>query len=284
MTAAPEAEEVRYLFIRRPIFAAVISIVVVLLGAFALTTLPINRYPPITPPSVQVSAVYPGATAEDVANAVAAPIEQQLAGLDGLLYYKSSNSGDGVMNLSVYFDISRNQDLAAVDVKNAISVAEPQLPASVRQIGITITKANADLMLAGALTSTNPNDDAAYLANYGKLYVENELKRLPGVGSATFFGALDFSMLLSLDPERMAQLGITVDDVSRAVAEQNATKPGGRLGREPSPSGTQLTIPVTTSGRLTTPEELGNIILRARPDGSLVHLRDVADVHLGGRA
>ena len=279
----PSGEERQYLFVRRPVLAMMISITVTLLGLIAMLTLPLNRYPQITPPAVQVVAVYPGATAEDVANAVAAPIEQQLAGLDGLLYYKSSNSGDGVMNLSVYFDISRNQDLAAIDVKNAISVAEPQLPASVRQIGITITKANADLMLAGALTSTNPNDDAAYLANYGKLYVENELKRLPGVGSATFFGALDFSMLLSLDPERMAQLGITVDDVSAAVQEQNATKPGGRLGREPSPSGTQLTIPVTTTGRLTTPEQFGAIVVRARNDGAVVRVRDIAHVRLGSR-
>jgi hydrophobe/amphiphile efflux-1 (HAE1) family protein len=282
-TAKPAGDDKPYLFVRRPVLAMMISITITLLGLIAMLTLPVNRYPQITPPAVQVVAVYPGASAEDVANAVAAPIEQQLAGLDGLLYYKSSNSGDGVMNLSIYFDISRNQDLASIDVKNAISVVEPQLPPSVRQIGITITKANADLMLAGALTSTNASDDAAYLANYGKLYVEDELKRLPGVGNAQFFGALDFSMLLSLDPERMAQLGITVDDVSRAVMEQNATKPGGRLGREPSPSGTQLTIPVTTTGRLTTPEQFGAIIVRARSEGSVVRVRDIAQVRLGSR-
>jgi hydrophobe/amphiphile efflux-1 (HAE1) family protein len=279
----PPAEEQQYLFVQRPVLAMMISITITLLGVIAMFTLPVNRYPEITPPAIQVVAVYPGASAEDVANAVAAPIEQQLAGLDGLLYYKSSNSGDGVMNLSVYFDISRNQDLASIDVKNAISIAEPQLPASVRQIGITIRKANSDLLLAGALTSANKNDDAAYLVNYGKLYIEDELKRLPGVGNAAFFGALDFSMLLSLDPERMAQLGITVDDVSRAVSEQNATKPGGRLGREPSPSGTQLTIPVTTTGRLTTPAEFGAIIVRARHDGSVVRVRDIAQVRLGSR-
>jgi hydrophobe/amphiphile efflux-1 (HAE1) family protein len=276
--------EREYLFVRRPVLAAVISIVVTLLGALAIRTLPVSRYPQITPPSVQVTAVYPGASAEDVAAAVAAPIEQQLAGLDGLLYYKSSNSSDGVMSMQVFFDISRNQDLAAVDVQNAISVAQPQLPAAVRQIGVTVTKANADILFVAALISDDPRYDAAYLTNYGRLYVENEMKRLPGVGNTTFFSTLDFSMLVSLDPERMAQLGITVDDVSAAVQEQNATKPGGRIGRQPSPNGTQLTIPVVTSGRLTTPEEFGNIIVRARPDGSLVHLRDVADVHLGGRA
>ncbi|HEY9515708.1 MAG TPA: multidrug efflux RND transporter permease subunit [Gemmatimonadaceae bacterium] len=287
MTGAPLEREPGagrdYLFVRRPVLAVVISIAITLLGGFALTTLPINRYPEITPPAVQVNAVFPGASAEDVANAVAAPIEQQLDGLDGLLYYKSSNSSDGVMNLQIYFDISRDQDLAAVDVQNAISLAEPQLPVAVRQNGITITKANTNILFFGALRSDDPRYDAAFLTNYGKLYVENELKRLPGVGNATFFSTLDFSMLISLDPERMAQLGITVDDVAAAEQEENTTKPAGRLGREPAPEGTQLTLPVTTRGRLTTPEEFGNIVVRAGPDGSIVHLRDISQVDLGAR-
>ncbi|GJG88781.1 multidrug efflux RND transporter permease subunit [Gemmatimonadetes bacterium T265] len=280
--AAPAAVR-EYLFVRRPVLAIVISAAVTLLGLIAMLALPINRYPQITPPSIQVVAVYPGASAQDVATSVAAPIEQQLNGLNGLLYYKSSNSSDGVMNLSVTFDIARDQDLAAVDVQNAISVASPQLPAAVRQNGITVTKANADILMVGALTSSNPGDGAAYLTNYGKLYVENEMKRLPGVGDASFFSPLDFSMLLSLDPEKMAQLGITVDDVQAAVQQQNATQPGGRLGREPSPAGTQLTIPVATSGQLTTPEQFGAIIVRALPNGSLVRVRDIASVHLGSR-
>jgi hydrophobe/amphiphile efflux-1 (HAE1) family protein len=281
--AAAGGSEREYPFVRRPVLAIVLSVTVTLLGVIAMLGLPVNRYPQITPPSVQVVAVYPGASAQDVATSVAAPIEQQLAGLDGLLYYKSSNSSDGVMNLSVTFDISRDQDLAAVDVQNAIAVAEPQLPASVRQNGITVTKANADILMVGALTSSNPGDGAAYLTNYGKLYVENEIKRLPGVGNASFFSPLDFSMLLSLDPEKMAQLGITVDDVSAAVRQQNATQPGGRLGREPSPGGTQLTIPVATSGQLTTPEQFGNVVVRALPTGALVRVRDVATVRLGSR-
>ena len=272
-----------YFFVRRSVLAGVISIIITLLGIFSLRTLPINRYPRITPPAVQVTAVYPGATAQDVANAVAAPIEQQLSGLDGLLYFKSSNAGDGTMNLSAYFDISRSQDLAAVDVQNALQVATPQLPEAVRQNGITIKKANPDILLAAALTSDDPRYDAAYLSNYAKLYLENEIKRLPGIGDAFVFGNLQFSMLLSLDPERMAQLGITVEDVAAAVREENTTKPAGRLGREPAPHGTQLTIPVTTTGRLTTPAEFGNIIVRARPDGSIVHVRDIATVHLGSQ-
>jgi len=163
--------QIKYLFIRRPIFAGVISIVIVLLGAFALYTLPINRYPLITPPSVQVSAVYPGATAEDVANAVAAPIEQQLSGLDGLLYFKSSNASDGTMSLQVYFDLSRDLDLAAVDVQNQVSVAQPQLPQEVVRQGITITKAQTDILAVIALSSKDPRYDATYLNNYARIYV-----------------------------------------------------------------------------------------------------------------
>src|SRR6266478_5197933 len=280
MSAAPE---IRNVFIRRPIFSGVISIVIVLLGLFALRALPVNSYPALTPPEIQVQAVYPGATAQDVAAAVAAPIEQQLSGLEGLLYFKSSNSSDGVMNLSVYFDISRNPDLAAVDVQNQVALAEPQLPQQVVRNGITVQKRQTSILLVGALTADDPRFDAEYLSNYSKIYLEDELKRLPGVGDVQTVGQLEFSMLLSLDPERMAQLGLTVSDVAGAVQEQNATNPAGRIGREPSPSGTQLTIPVVTAGRLTDPAEFGQSIVRGRPDASLVRLNDIGEVRLGAR-
>src|SRR5882724_6035180 len=280
MSAAPE---IRNVFIRRPIFSGVISIVIVLLGLFALRALPVNSYPALTPPEIQVQAVYPGATAQDVAAAVAAPIEQQLSGLEGLLYFKSSNSSDGVMNLSVYFDISRNPDLAAVDVQNQVALAEPHLPQEVVRNGITVQKRQTSILLVGALSADDPRYDAEYLSNYSKIYLEDELKRLPGVGDVQTVGQLEFSMLLSLDPERMAQLGLTVSDVAGAVQEQNATNPAGRIGREPSPSGTQLTIPVVTAGRLTDPAEFGQIIVRGRPDASLVRLNDIGEVRLGAR-
>ena len=261
--------------------AGVISIVITLLGAFAMLRLPVERFPQITPPAVQVTAVYPGASAEDLAQAVAAPIEQQLSGLDGLLYYQSANSNSGVMSLSVYFDISRDQDLAAVEVQNAVKLAEPQLPDEVRRNGIQIQKTNTNILSVAALVSDDPRYDAFYLSNYAKLYIEDELKRLPGVGNAQVFGGADFSMLLSLDPEKMAQLGLTVQDVAEAVREQNTTNPAGRLGREPAPPGTQLTLPVTTEGRLQSVDDFGNIIVRARPDGSLVRVKDLAKVSLG---
>ncbi len=275
--------EIKYFFVRRPIFAAVISIAIVLLGIFSLHSLPIDLYPRITPPVVQVTAVYPGATAQDVANAVAAPIEQQLSGIPGLLYYKSSNASDGSMNLQIYFDISRDQDLAAVDVQNQIQLAMPQLPQEVVRNGVTVKKAQTNILMALSLSSSDPRYDAGYLSNYSQIYVQDELKRLPGVGDATTFGQLDLSMLLSLDPDRLSQLGLTVTDVANAVSEQNTTNPAGRIGREPSPPGTQLTIPVTTLGRLTDPKQYENIIVRAQPDGSIVHIGDVGHVTMGQR-
>src|SRR5436309_649664 len=285
MPIQPGAEpEIRYFFIRRPVLGAVISIVITLLGLFAIQLLPIARYPQITPPAVRITANYPGASSEDAAQAVAAPIEEQLAGLQGMLYYASSNSSDGTTNITVTFDVSRNQDLAAVDVQNAVKLAEPQLPEAVRTNGVTILKANTDILGVVALQSSDPRYDATYLANYMKLFVVDELKRIPGVGDATPFPARDFSMLLQLDPDKMAQLGLTVNDVSAAVREQNATNPAGRLGAEPSPPGTQLTLPITTVGRLQTPDEFNNIVIRARPDGSIVRLSDIGTATLGARS
>jgi hydrophobe/amphiphile efflux-1 (HAE1) family protein len=271
------------MFVRRPILSSVLSIVIVLLGLFALQGLPIASYPMITPPSVSISAFYPGATATDVAEAVAAPIEQQLSGLQDLLYFTSANSSDGTMNLSVFFNIDRNQDLAAVDVQNQVKLAESQLPQEVRQNGITVKKAQKDILLMVALTSDDPRYDAEYLSNYLKLNVEDELKKLDGVGDAVVFGQLEFSMLISLDPYRMAQLGVSVPEIVRAVREQNATNPGGRIGREPAPPGTDLTFSVTTKGRLTDPKEYERIVIRAHRDGSLLRVGDIGSVRLGAR-
>ncbi|HEY6867804.1 MAG TPA: multidrug efflux RND transporter permease subunit [Candidatus Eisenbacteria bacterium] len=284
MTVPPaNGREARYFFIRRPVLAGVISLIITLMGLLAIRLLPISRYPQITPPAIQVVAVYPGATAQDVAEAVAAPIEQQLSGLQGMLYYTSANASDGTMTLSIYFDVKRNQDLAAVDVQNAVQLASPQLPAAVRQNGISIIKANTDILGVVALSSNDPRYDAAYLTNYMKLNVEDELKNVEGIGNATTFGGLQFSMLIQLDPDKMAQLGITVNDVADAIREQNATNPAGRLGREPAPAGTQLTIPVTTVGRLQTPEEFNDVVVRAQPNGSLVRVRDIGRAVLGSQ-
>jgi multidrug efflux pump len=284
MTASSEnGHDIKYFFIRRPVLAGVISMIITLMGVLAIRLLPVSRYPQISPPAIQVVAVYPGATAQDVAEAVAAPIEQQLSGLQGMLYYSSANASDGTMSLSIYFDVNRDQDLAAVDVQNAVQLASPQLPAAVRQNGISIVKANSDILGVVALTSSDPRYDAAYLTNYMKLYVEDELKGVQGIGNATTYGGLQFSMLIQLDPDKMAQLGITVNDVADAVREQNATNPAGRLGREPAPPGTDLTIPVTTVGRLQTPDEFNDVVVRAEPNGSMVRIRDVGRAVLGSQ-
>jgi multidrug efflux pump len=277
-------DDVQYFFVRRPIFAVVISLVFMLLGIFALRTLPINTYPRITPPSVQITATYPGATAEQVCTAVAGPIEQQLPGIQGLEYFKTSCSSDGSLAIQAYFDISRDLDLAAVDVQNRVQIATPTIPQQAQQLGITVSKAQTDILMGIAFRSDDPRWDAAALSNYAKIYIQDELSRVAGVGQATVFGGLQFAMLVSLDPERLAHLGLTVNDVIGAINEQNTTNPAGRIGREPAPLGTQFTVPVTAVGRLTTPEEFANIILRATPGGATVHVRDVGTVTLGSQS
>ncbi len=279
-----DTEEVSYFFVKRPIFAMVISLIIVLLGLFSLRSLPVNVYPRITPPTVQITAVYPGATAEQVCTAVAGPIEQQLPGIQGLQYYKTACASDGSMGIQATFDISRDLDLAAVDVQNRVQIATPQIPQQAQQLGITVAKAQTDILMGIAFTSDDPRWDAAALSNYSKIFVQDEISRVDGVGQATTFGGLQFAMLLSLDPDKMARMGLTVPDVVSAVNEQNTTNPAGRIGREPAPPGTQFTVPVTAVGRLTTPEEFSNIILRARPNGSVTHLRDVGTATLGSQS
>jgi multidrug efflux pump len=279
-----DEEEVSYFFVKRPIFAMVISMIIVLLGLFSLRTLPVNTYPKITPPSVQITATYPGATAEQVCISVASPIEQQLPGIQGLEYYKTSCGSDGSMTIQAYFDISRDQDLAAVDVQNQVQVALPQIPQEAQREGIVVLKAQTDILLAFGITSDDPRWDAASLSNYSRIYLQDEIARVPGVGQATTFGALQFAMLLSLDPNRMAQLGVTVPDVINAVTEQNSTNPSGRIGREPAPPGTQFTVPVTTLGRLDTPDQYDNIIVRAQTNGSVLRVRDIGATTLGSQS
>jgi multidrug efflux pump len=279
-----DVQEVQYFFVKRPIFAMVISIVILLLGAFSIGSLPVNTYPNITPPAVQISTQYIGATAEQVATAVAAPIEQQLPSLNGLLYYQTSAASDGSMTISCYFDISRDQDLAAVDVQNVVEIAKPLLPQDVQRVGVTVQKAQTNILLAVGFTSDDPRWDAAALSNYSRIYVQDEISRVPGVGQAQTFGNLQFAMLVSADPRKLAQLGVTVSDITNAIQEQNTTNPAGRIGREPAALGNQFTIPVTAQGRLTTPAEFADIIIRARPDGSVLKVGDVATVTLGAQS
>ncbi|ABB73995.1 hydrophobic/amphiphilic exporter-1, HAE1 family/multidrug efflux pump [Nitrosospira multiformis ATCC 25196] len=271
-------------FIDRPIFASVLSIIIVVVGLVALRNLPIAQFPEITPPMVQIDADYPGASAEVVAESVARPIEVQLPGIDNLLYYESTSSNDGHMTMKLTFEIGTDVDIAQVQTQNRQRLAEPQLPDEVVRQGITVKKTSPDLLAVIALSSSDPRHDTIYLSNYALLRVLDNVKRLPGVGDAIIFGSQNYSMRLILDPVRMAQLDLTPTDIAAVVREQNRDFPAGRIGREPSPKGTELTIPVITQGRMSEVKEFEDMIVRAYPDGSMVRLRDVARVELGAQS
>jgi HAE1 family hydrophobic/amphiphilic exporter-1/multidrug efflux pump len=271
-------------FIDRPIFAAVLSIVIVVVGLVSLKALPIAQFPEITPPVVTIDADYPGASAEVVAESVARPIEVQLPGIDNLLYYDSTSSNDGHMSIKLTFEIGTNVDIAQVQTQNREKLAEPQLPPEVVRQGVSIKKQSPDLLAVLTLESDDPRHDTLFLANYAILQVVDNLKRLPGVGDALVFGAQNYSMRLVLDPVRMAQLNLLPGDIATVVREQNRDFPAGMIGREPAPKGTELTIPIITRGRLTDVKEFEELIVRAFPDGSMVRLKDVAKIELGAQS
>ena len=273
-----------HFFIDRPIFASVISIVIVVVGLVSLQILPIAQFPEITPPVVQIEADYPGASAEVVADAVARPIEVQLPGIDNLLYYDSSSTNDGHMTIRLTFEIGTDVDIAQVQTQNRQRLAEPQLPPEVVRQGITVKKVSPDLLAVIALSSSDPRQDTVFLSNFAILRILDNIKRLPGVGDAVVFGQQNYAMRLILDPIRMAQLDVTPTDIANVVREQNRDFPAGRIGREPAPVGTELTIPVITQGRFSEAREFEEMIVRAYPDGSMVRLGEVATVELGAQS
>lgn len=273
-----------HFFIDRPIFASVLSIIIVVIGLVSLQTLPVAQFPQITPPMIQIDADYPGASAEVVAEAVARPIEVQLPGIDNLLYYESISTNDGHMMMRLTFEIGTDIDIAQVQTLNRQRLAEPQLPAEVIRQGITVKKTSPDLLAVVALSSTDPQHDTVYLSNYALLRIIDNLKRLPGVGEAVIFGEQNYSMRIILDPVRMAQLNVTPSEIAAVVRDQNRDFPAGRIGREPTVNGTELTIPVITRGRMSEVHEFEEIIIRAFPDGSMLKLKDVANIELGARS
>lgn len=268
-------------FIERPIFASVLSIVIVVIGLVALIKLPIAQFPDISPPVVQIEADYPGASAEVVADSVARTIEVQLPGIDNLLYYDSTSTNDGHVSIRLTFEIGTDVDIAQVQTQNRVKLAEPQLPPEVVRQGISVLKFSPDLLVVVAMSSSDPTHDTVFISNYALLRVLDNLKRIPGVGQATVFGQQNYSMRLILNPVRMAQLGLTPTDIAAIVREQNRDFPAGQVGREPAPEGTELTIPIMTQGRLTEVSDFENLIVRAMPDGSMIRLKDVARVELG---
>jgi len=273
-----------HFFIRRPIFAAVLSIVIMLLGGFALLSLPIERYPNIAPPAVQVTAVYPGADAKTVADTVASPIEQEVNGVENMIYMSSVSANDGSMTLTVSFATGTDSDMAQVLVQNRVSKATSQLPQEVQRLGVQVDKQMKDANLYLALISPDGQYDDIFLANYVNQYIKDELARVPGVGKVQTFGAEKFSMRLWLNPDKMKARRITVDDVINAVREQNVQVAAGNIGEPPAPPGQEFQYTISVRGRLVTPQEFEQIILRTGEDGAVLRLGDVARVELGAEA
>ena len=268
-------------FIDRPVFSTVLSLLITLGGLLSIFALPVAQFPEIVPPSIQISANYPGASAEVVASSVAGPIEQQLSGAKNLIYFNSQCSNDGGLKINVYFEIGTDQDLAAVEVQNRLAIAQPRLPQEVTRSGVTVTKTSTNLLCVVAIKSNDPQYDEVYLSNYATINVVDALKRVQGAGDVIVYGAKDYAMRLWVNPDRLTARGLTVNDVATAVREQNATFAAGRIGQRPSGNEVELTIPVLTKGRLENPEDYENIIIRANADGSMVRLKDVARVELG---
>ena len=268
-------------FINRPIFASVISIIIVIAGLVASQVLPIAQYPQIAPPTVLITATYPGASAETLAKTVAAPIEEQLNGVESMVYFTSSASANGTVTITATFEVGTNVDMASVNVNNRVKAAEPRLPEAVRRNGVIVQKRSNDILQVVALNSEGGRYNTLFLSNYASLNIVDELKRLKGVGDVTIFGAQDYSMRVWLKPDRMAQLGLTTTDIANAIRIQNAQNAAGKIGQEPAPSDQQLVYTVTAKGRLLTPEEFGNIVIRASGPGGVLRLKDVARLELG---
>src|SRR6201996_4313408 len=272
-----------HFFIERPIFAMVISIVIVIAGLLAYISLPTAQYPEIAPPTVQVTASYPGADPKVVAETVATPIEQEVNGVEGMLYMSSQSPSDGSMTLTVTFKLGTNLDIAQVLVQNRVAIATPQLPQEVRNFGVTVQKQSPDLMMVVHLISPNGTYDQAYISNYAFLQIRDPLSRLDGIGNVNVFGAREYSMRIWLDPNRMYSRGLTTDDIIAAILAQNVQVAAGRLGAEPAPPGTELQLTINTEGRLVTPDQFGEIIVKRGDNGEIVYLSDVSSVELGAK-
>ncbi len=269
-------------FIDRPILATVMSLIIVLAGLAALRVLPISRYPEISPPVVNVTAVYPGASAEVVERTVAAPIEEQINGVEHMLYMDSVSSADGRVSINVTFEVGTNLDIAAVNVNNRVRQADAKLPQEVRRQGVTVSKSSANFLVVAALFSPDNRYDALYLSNYATQNVLDALKRVPGTTNVQIFGAKDYAMRIWMRPDRMAQLGVTVGDISNAITEQNAQYAAGKVGAPPNNT-EEMTMTVTAKGRLLLPSEFANIIVKSTKGGAAVRISDVARVELGSK-
>ena len=269
-------------FITRPIFATVLAILMILAGILTVKTLPVAQYPDITPPTVFVMATYPGADAQTVAEAVGVPIEQQVNGVENMMYMSSTSGSDGSYQLEITFENGTDLDMAAVKVQNRVAQAEPVLPTSVKQQGVNVMSRSSDIILFVALESEVPGRyDGLYLTNYAQLSIVDELSRLDGVGQVNAFGSGNYSMRVWLDPEKMRVRGITPEDVTAAISSQNIEVSAGSVGAPPSATAQQFEYTLTSRGRLDDADEFGNIVIRTGSDGAILRLRDIAKIDLG---
>ena len=271
-------------FIDRPIFASVLSIVITLAGGIALFNLPLAQYPAIAPPTVQVDCKYPGASAQVVAETVASPIEQQVNGVEGMLYMSSQCTNDGSYNLTVTFQHGMNLNMAQVLVQNKVALALPLLPDVIKQAGVTARKRSPDILLSVAINSKNGEFKQLYLSNYAAMHIKEELARLPGVSDVSMLGQQDYSMRIWVDPEQLTSRDMTAGDVVRALREQNRQVATGQIGQPPVPSGQPIQITLDTLGRLTEPEQFEDVIVKSTPEGRFVRLKDVARVEMGAKS
>jgi HAE1 family hydrophobic/amphiphilic exporter-1 len=271
------------LFINRPVVAMVIAIVTVIVGLVAMSGLPVAQFPDIVPPQIIVNTTYTGADAQTIEQSVATPLEQQMSGADDLLYMQSTNANDGTMTLTVTFDVDTNPNIDQVNVQNRVAQAQPNLPADVNQFGLNLRKSTGIPTLIFALYSPQQTHDSLFLANYANININDALYRVPGVGEVRLFGVSDYAMRIWVKPDLLAKLGLTVPDLVRAVQQQSTVNPAGQVGAEPAPKGKETTYTVRAQGRLQTPEEFGQVIVRSNPDGSVVRLSDVAHIELGAQ-
>jgi HAE1 family hydrophobic/amphiphilic exporter-1 len=268
-------------FISRPIMAMVIAIVTILVGAVSITRLPIAQYPNIVPPEIQVQTVFTGADAVTIQQSVATPLEQQINGVDNMIYMQSINSNDGTLSLRVDFKVDTNIDTDTMLVQNRVAQAQPLLPADVNAYGVTVRKSVSSPLLVFSLYSPNGSYDEQFLGNYATININDELLRVPGVGQTTTFGASTYAMRVWIRPDQLQTLGLTVGDLRNAIARQSTVNPAGQVGGEPAPKGQEFTYAIRAQGRLATEEEFGNVVVRENPDGSIVRLRDVGTIQLG---
>ena len=271
-------------FIDRPRFAIVISIVITLVGLIAINTLPVAQYPDITPPQVTVSTVYPGASAETVQKTVIEPIENQINGVENMLYMSSQSDNSGSATITVTFKIGSDPDMNTVNTQNRVAIANPQLPAEVKKQGVTVMQRSPNMLLIINLFSPHKSYDGIYLSNYARINILNQIARLDGVGQAAILGELSYSMRVWLDPDRMTSLKMSVDEVIKAIESQNIQAASGQIGASPSPKNQQFQYVIQTKGRLSDVKEFANIIIRSEPDGSMVRIKDIAKVELGSQS